>query len=95
MVMRTEDYLKKWIEFNNNSSFIKTPLHTAVYYHLVLLSEHNNNAIIIDIHELSKQICHNDIFEVLNCIFDLKQWMLISTSLLDKRSYKLIKISLL
>lgn len=95
MAMKKNSYLEKWIEFNTNSPFIKTPLHSAVYYHLVLLSEHNNNAIIIDIHELSKQICHNDIFEVLNCIFDLKQWMLISTSLLDKRSYKLIKISLL
>ena len=93
--MKKNSYLEKWIEFNTNSPFIKTPLHSDVYYHLVLLWQHDNNLIIVDIHELSKQVGHDDIFDVLNCIFDLNQWKLISTILIDKRSYKLIKISLL
>lgn len=93
--MKTNIYLEKWIEFNINSPFIKTPLHSDVYYHLVLLWQHDNSHIIVDIHELSKQIGYDDIFDILNCIFDLRRWGLISTSLLDKRSYKLIKISLL
>ena len=93
--MRTQIYFDKWIEFNNDSTFKKTPLHYAVYYHLILLSIGKSRTFIININEVTKQLGCNNLYDVLNCIFDLKEWMFIATFLVDKTNYKSIKITLL
>lgn len=93
--MRTQIYFDKWIEFNNETSFKKTPLHSAVYYHLILLSDRKSRTITIDTEQVAKYLGCKDLYEILNCIFDLKIGMFIATFLVDKTNYKSIKITLL